>query len=260
MIRKILRTKLPVGFVIEGKIIKKDVNYIAGYRSFKVDKKDGWIEIRDNETLEKWAIFKRFSYFGYLYMGFCLGRRPFAFYIPSKEAKKDIRQAILSIKRKYRFLKIDWTLRGGSATAPYYHIQTDIIDLFRFINFLKPIPADVEKIISRIDYPEIIVQRLYAEIYNVNRVNMLKGNAIYREVLLFFTGSVLKVKFYAYPVLDVKVKYQVCGGYISACAKLGVIKNVLSRKLSLIQVNLQSGLKVLLQKTRRCDYDRKDQT
>lgn len=149
MIKKILRTRLTVGFIIDGKITKTPLDYISGFKSFKVDKReDGWIEIRDNETLEKWAIFKRFSYFGYLYMGFGLDRRPFAFYIPSKEAKKDIRQAILSIKRKYRFLKIDWTLRGGSATAPYYHIRTDIIDLFGFINFLKPIPADIKKIIS----------------------------------------------------------------------------------------------------------------
>jgi len=155
MIKKILRTRLLVGFIEGKKIRKNNGNYISGFKSVKVDKRaDGWIEIRDNETSEKWAIFKRFSYYGYLYFGFGLDKKPFAFYIPNLEAKKNISHAIRSIKRKYRFIKVDWTLRGGSVTAPYFQIQTEIIDLFGFVNFLKPIPLDVEEIIKKIEYPK----------------------------------------------------------------------------------------------------------
>jgi len=95
MIRKILKSRLVIGTIINGKI-HKDIT--LGGKPFKVDKRvDGWIEIKDIETNQKWAIFKRIPWkSGRLYLGFELSRRPFAYFIPYKKQRKILIRNCLS--------------------------------------------------------------------------------------------------------------------------------------------------------------------
>jgi len=153
MIRKILKTKLQTGTIIEGKIYK---DITLGGKPFKVDKRvDGWIEIKDIKNNQKWAIFKRIPcQSGRLYLGFELSRRPFAYFIPYVKSKKNINKELLELKRRFRFLSVNWTLTGGSKTAKYYQVKTEIIDLFSFINYLKPIPVDIKEIIDKLNIQE----------------------------------------------------------------------------------------------------------
>jgi hypothetical protein len=267
MIKEILKSRLLFGYIINGKIYKNTWFIGKGLKSFKVDKRsDGWIEIRDNATNEKWAIFKRITFYGALYFGFGLGKKPFVYYIPNSEAKRNISNAVLQIKRKFRFLNVNWTSRGGSKTGQYYHIRTDIIDLFGFINFLKPIPSDVNLIINRIVYPEIKIFRdtvdsnkyyvLTSELLKNNisnfKTKLLNGNAVYGVVLYTKTYKVLVASPY-----DVrKPKYQVLGGYYQKSnvfnytdtLKYGVFKNVWNSQSTIILSNIQREPKNILPK------------
>jgi len=247
LIRKILKTRLLSGFIFRrlGKsrfVIKKDTgNYVAGFKAFKVDKReaDGWIEIRDVQTRKLWALFRRFEALGYgaLYLGFGLDRRPFAYFRPYRKIRdlETVGKAVREIKREFPFLHLSWTLRGGSLTGSRFHFRTEIIDLFGFVRFLSPLPSDVSQIVDKIDFPKFWVQRLYdGSLLPLSSV-LLSGRLVYRVVLSrvrgawlrgVFAGDVLRV------VKDVprrefeRGKYEVLGGYIPSSFPFGIIKAV----------------------------------
>jgi hypothetical protein len=160
VIKRILRTRLNSGFVFYRKGVKKEVRDITGFKGFKVDKRksDGWIEIRDAQSWELWALVRRFEALGYgaLYLGFGLNRRPFAFFRPYKRIRnlETIRQGVRKINKHFPFLRLSWTLRGGSLTGSLFHFRTEIIDLFGFVRFLSPLPSDVALIVARI-FPKV---------------------------------------------------------------------------------------------------------
>ena len=164
MIKKILKTRLITGFLFRrrgGVVIKKDAgDYVVGFKVFKIDKRaDGWIEVRDAQTLELWALFKRFEALGYgaLYLGFGLGRRPFAYFRPYKRIRdiEVVGRAVREINRAFPFVRLSWTLRGGSLLGSRFHFRVEIIDLFRFVRFLSPLPSDLNRIVSRVEFPEV---------------------------------------------------------------------------------------------------------
>lgn len=152
MIKKILRTRLNTGYIF-GTQIKKDPGNIVAGKVFKVDKRDdGWIEIKDAETYNFWGLVKRIeTYYGALYLGFGLDKRPIAFFRPYKSKISDVRKVVRSINRKYRFIKLSWCLAGGNERAKLYNFRAEIINLYNFILFLAPIPSDVAKIIPKIN-------------------------------------------------------------------------------------------------------------
>jgi len=163
LIRKILKTRLKVGYIFPqlGRsrfVIKKDAgNHTEGFKVFKVDKRetDGWIEVRDAQSWELWALVRRFETgYGALYLGFGLDKRPFAWFRPYKRIRdiEVIRQGVRKINRQFPFLRLSWTLRGGSLICSRFHFRTEIIDLFRFVRFLSPLPSDVAQIVEKIEY------------------------------------------------------------------------------------------------------------
>ena len=152
MVKKILKTKLTEGVILPDGRIKKDPGDITGYLAFKIDKRaDGWIEIRNAGNSELWALFKTVEITGKgrLYLGFFLGK-PFIYFRPYRAIINlaVVRKTIREIKRKFRFLHLDWTYRGGTKTG-YFHFRAEIIDLFAFLRFLHPIPKErfAEKLI-----------------------------------------------------------------------------------------------------------------
>ncbi len=243
MIRKILRTRLKVGYIRRlGRsrfIVKKDAgNYIAGFKAFKVDKRetDGWIEIRDAQTWDLWALFKRVETgYGALYLGFGLGRRPFAWFRPYKRIRnlEVVGRAVEEINISFPFLRLSWTLRGGSLTGSLFHFRTEIIDLFGFVRFLSPLPSDFERIVPRIRFPKFLVQRLFSDALYLSLSVLLRGRLIYRVVLSWVRGDVLgdvlRVRRVAVKEFETG-KYQVLGGYISPCAVLSVVGGIMETK------------------------------
>ncbi len=235
MIKKILRTRLKVGYIFRrlGKsrfVVKKDAgNYIAGFKVFKVDKRetDGWIEIRDAQTWDLWALFKRVEALGYgaLYLGFGLDKRPFAYFRPYRRIRNldIIGQAVRDINRQFPFLRLSWTLRGGSLIGSRFHFRTEIIDLFGFVRFLSPLPFDFNEIVPRINLPKFAVQRLVSDVFYLS---LLRGRLIYRVVLSLVRGYVLRVR--RVPVKEFeRGKYEVLGGYISPSAVLSVVGGII---------------------------------
>jgi hypothetical protein len=253
LIRKILKTKLSFGYIFSrlGKsrfVIKKDRgNYIAGFRAFKVDRRvDGWIEIRDAQTWDLWALVRRFETgYGALYLGFGLGRRPFAFFRPYKKIRslEIIGQAVREINKAFPFVRLHWTLRGGSLTGSLFHFRIEIIDLFGFVRFLSPLPSDFNQIVPRIDFPKFVVQRLTGETFFLPSFVLLRGRLVYRVVLAKVVGDVLRVRRVAFVREFERGKYEVLGGYIPSSAVLssagGIIKveglgNVRGGKTSMV--------------------------
>jgi len=233
LIRKILRTRLKVGYIFRrlGKsrfIIKKDAgNYIAGFKAFKVNKRetDGWIEVRDAQTWKLWALVRRFEALGYgaLYLGFGLDKRPFAWFRPYRKIRDldIIGKAVREINRAFPFLRLSWTLRGGSLLGSRFHFRTEIIDLFGFVRFLSPLPSDVAQIVSRIEFPKFVVQRLVSDVFLLPSSVLLSGRLVYRVVLSWVVGDVLRVRKVIF-VKDERGKYEVLGGYISRSSVLSV--------------------------------------
>ncbi len=243
MIKKILRTRLKVGYIFRrlGRsifVVKKDPgNYIAGFKAFKVDKReaDGWIEIRDAQTWDLWALFKRVEALGYgaLYLGFGLDKRPFAWFRPYRRIRnpKIISQAVREINRQFPFLRLSWTSRGGSLIGSRFHFRTEIIDLFGFLRFLSPLPSDLNQIVPRINFPKLVVQRLvsdafYLLLFALLRANFLRGRLIYRVVLSWVRGDVLRVRRVVFKEFE-RGKHEVLGGYISPSAVLSVVGGII---------------------------------
>jgi hypothetical protein len=258
LIKSILRTRLTSGFVFRsrgGVVISKSAgNYIAGFKAFKVDKRetDGWIEIRDAQSWELWALFKRFEALGYgaLYLGFGLDKRPFAWFRPYKRVRdlETVGQAVREINREFPFVRLSWTLRGGSLLGSRFHFRTEIIDLFGFVRFLSPLPSDVAQIVPRIVFPKFSVQRLSDDIFPLLLSVLLRGRLIYRVVLSLVRGYVLRVRRVVFSRDFERGKYEVLGGYISRSSVLsplggGIIKveglgNVRSGKTLMVVVGL----------------------
>ncbi len=227
MIRKILRTRLLSGFLFRrrgGAVVKKHTagNYVAGFKAFKVDKRaDGWIEIRDAQSWELWALVRRFEALGYgaLYLGFGLDKRPFAYFRPYRKIRdlETVGKAVREINRAFPFIRLEWTLRGGSLTGSRFHFRTEIIDLFGFVRFLSPLPSDLNQIVSKVDLPKFTVQRLLDEVFSLPLFSPLcfaplSGRLIYRVVLSLIIGDVLRVR----RIREFeRSKYEVLGGYVS---------------------------------------------
>ncbi len=242
MIKKILRTRLVSGFIFRrlGRsifVVKKDPgNYIAGFKAFKIDKReDGWIEIRDAQTWDLWALVRRFEVLGYgaLYLGFGLDKRPFAWFRPYRRIRSldIIGQAVREINRAFPFIRLSWTLRGGSLIGSRFHFRTEITDLFGFVRFLSPLPSDFNEIVSRINLPKFSVQRLVSDAFYLPllfllRANLLRGRLIYRAVLSRVRGYVLRVRRVAVEEAETG-KYQVLGGYISPSAVLLAVRGII---------------------------------
>lgn len=230
MIRRILRTRLKSGFVFYRLGVKKETgNYIAGFKAFKVDKReDGWIEIRDAGNWKLWGLVKRFEALGYgaLYLGFGVDRRPLAYFIPYRKRIKleNVKKSVRDIHKHFPFLRLHWTLRGGSETGGLLNFRTEIIDLFRFVRFLSPLPSDVMEIEERIGIRHYFVQRLVADVFLLPLSVLLRGTLVYKVVLSLVSGNVLKVgdvpnvlKVREVPILgkrEERGKYEVLGGYI----------------------------------------------
>jgi len=110
--------------------------------------------------------------------------------------------------------------------------------LFRFVRFLSPLPSDLNRIVSRIDFPKVVVQRLFSDTFFLPsfvllRVVALRGRLIYRVVLSrvrgWVVGDVLKVSRVVFRHEFERGKYEVLGGYISPSSVLspfggGIIK------------------------------------
>ncbi len=235
MIKKILRTRLTSGFIFRrlGRsrfVVKKDAgNYIAGFKAFKVDKRetDGWIEIRDAQTWDLWALFKRVEALGYgaLYLGFGLDKRPFAWFRPYRRIRNldIIGQAVREINNRFPFIRLSWTSRGGSLTGAVFHFRVQITDLFGFVRFLSPLPPDLNQIVPRINFPKLVVQRLVSDAFYLS---LLRGRLIYRVVLSWVRGYVLRVS--SVPVKEFeRGKYEVLGGYISPSAVFSVVGGII---------------------------------
>ncbi len=234
MVRAILKTRLTSGFVFRrrgGFSIRKETgNYVAGFKAFKVDKReDGWIEIRDAQTWELWALVRRFEALGYgaLYLGFAF-RRTFAYFRPYKRIRNldIIGQAVREINEQFPFLRLSWTLKGGSLTGSLFHFRTEIIDLFGFVRFLSPLPSDFNEIVPRIRFPKFLVQRVFSDALYLPLSVLLRGRLIYRVVLSWVRGYVLRVRRVAVVEFETG-KYQVLGGYISPCAVLSVVGGIM---------------------------------
>lgn len=206
MIKRILRTKLTFGYIYNSKkpkIVKNLSNIIFGFKAFKVDKRpDNWIEIKDAGNFEeKWALFKRIeTNWGALYLGFGFGKKPLAYFRPYKRVKdlNIVRKALKEIRKKYKFLKIDWTLRGGSEIGQFFHFRVQILNYYNFILFLSPIPSDYKKIISKLTIPKAIGIRLNADYFKIEPVaptyfsiKTFQGSLIYRSVLTFIQDFIL---------------------------------------------------------------------
>ncbi len=158
MIKTILRTRLNSGFILRfgsRVVVKKVVDaYVSDFRAFKVDKRaDGWIEVRDTQTADLWALVRRFEALGYgaLYLGFGLGRRSFAYFRPYKRIRniEVVGRAVREINKEFPFIRLYWTAKGGSLTACIFHFRVEITDLFRFVRFLSPLPSDFNEIKGR---------------------------------------------------------------------------------------------------------------
>jgi hypothetical protein len=280
VIRKILKTRLKVGYIFRrlGRsrfVIKKDAgNYVAGFKAFKVDKRetDGWIEIRDAQTWELWALVRRFEALGYgaLYLGFGLDRRPFAYFRPYRRIRnlETISEGVREINREFPFLRLSWTLRGGSLTGSRFHFRIEIIDLFGFVRFLSPVPSDVAQIVPRIDFPKFLVQRLVGDTFLLPLSVLLRGRLIYRVVLSWVVGDVLRVKRVVVGGGGEIGKYAVLGGYISPSSLLspvgGIIKvDVWSGQTCMVVVGLSGVPGKVLQCCCPSEvgcYDRQDKT
>ena len=232
MIKKILRTRLLSGFLFRrrgGAVIKKDAgNYVAGFKAFKVDKRvDGWIEIRDAQTWELWSLFRRFETgYGALYLGFGLDKRPFAYFRPYRKIRdlETIGRAVREINRAFPFVRLSWTLRGGSLLGSRFHFRVEIIDLFGFVRFLSPLPSDLSQIVPRIEFPRFTVQRLLdgafsLPLFSPLRFASLSGRLVYRVVLSWVRGDVLRVSRIEVREFE-RGKYEVLGGYISPFSPL----------------------------------------
>ncbi len=243
MIKKILRTRLKVGYIFRrlGRsifVVKKDPgNYIAGFKAFKVDKRetDGWIEIRDAQTWDLWALVRRFEALGYgaLYLGFGLDKRPFAYFRPYRRIRSldIIGQAVREINRAFPFIRLSWTLRGGSLIGSRFHFRTEITDLFGFVRFLSPLPPDLNEIVPRIQFPKFVGQRLVSDAFYLPllfllRANLLRGRLIYRVMLSWVRGDVLRVRRVAFKEFE-RGKREVLGGYISPFAVLSVVGGII---------------------------------
>jgi hypothetical protein len=224
VIKKILRTRLTSGFLFRrrgGAVIRKQTgNYVAGFKGFKIDKRetDGWIEIRDAQTWELWALFRRFEALGYgaLYLGFGLDKRPFAYFRPYRKIRdlETIGRAVREINRAFPFVRLSWTLRGGSLLGSRFHFRVEIIDLFGFVRFLSPLPSDLNQIAPKVDLPHFTVQRLLDDVFLLPSFVFLRGRLIYRVVLSWVDGDVLRVHRIAVRQFE-RGKYEVLGGYIS---------------------------------------------
>jgi hypothetical protein len=231
VIKKILRTRLTSGFIFRGGVIKKDAgNYVAGFKAFKIDKRaDGWIEIRDAQTWELWALVRRFEALGYgaLYLGFGLDKRPFAYFRPYKRIRdiEVVGRAVREINRAFPFVRLSWTLRGGSLLGSRFHFRVEIIDLFRFVRFLSPLPSDLNRIVPAVVFPKLTVQRLLDDTFflpllaPLRSQTSLSGRLIYRMVLSFVRGDVLRVRV-VFAEAEARGKYEVLGGYISPFSPL----------------------------------------
>jgi hypothetical protein len=238
LVKKILRTRLTSGFVFRrlGRsrfVIRKNTgNYIAGFKAFKVDKReaDGWIEIRDAQTWDLWALVRRFEALGYgaLYLGFGLDKRPFAYFRPYRKIRdlETIGKAVKEINREFPFLRLSWTLRGGSLLGSRFHFRTEIIDLFGFVRFLSPLPSDVAQIVPRIDFPKFWVQRLVNETFSLLLSVLLRGRLIYRVVLSWVRGDVLRVR-KVFEFKHERGKYEVLGGYVFPSAVFSVAGGII---------------------------------
>jgi hypothetical protein len=245
VIRKILKTKLTEGVILPDRKIKKDPgNLIAGYLAFKVDRRaDGWIEIRNAGNSELWALIKTVEITGKgrLYLGFMFGE-PFVYFRPYRAIinLEEVRATIRQIKRKFRFLNLDWTYRGGSKLA-YFHFRAEIIDLFAFLRFLRSIPK--EKFAKMLIFPKMYGVKLNSEQFKIPffliEYVLLKGRLIFREILSFITGGVLIVK---QIIKHKRGKFEILGGYIPKClllmSKSYVIEN--GNKLSIEAKNVWS--------------------
>ena len=245
MIKRILRTRLKVGYIFRrlGKsrfVIKKDAgSYIAGFKAFKIDKRetDGWIEIRDAGTWELWALVRRFETLGgALYLGFGLDKRPFAWFRPYKRIKnlEVISSAVREINKQFPFLRLQWTLRGGSLTGSRFHFRTEIIDLFGFVRFLSPLPSDLNQIVPKIVFPNLLAQRLMSDAFPLPLFVLLRGRLVYRWVLSRVRGDVLRVRRVVFVKSSERGKYQVLGGYISGSSLLSPVGGI-------IKVDVRSG-------------------
>lgn len=237
VIRRIIRTRLTSGFLFRrrgGAVIKKDAgNYVAGFKAFKVDKRvDGWIEIRDAQTWELWSLFRRFETgYGALYLGFGLDKRPFAYFRPYRKIRdlETIGRAVREINRAFPFVRLEWTLRGGSLSGSRFHFRVEIIDLFGFVRFLSPLPSDLNQIVSKIEFPRFTAQMLLDEVFSLplfsplrSRV-FLSGRLVYRVVLSWVRGDVLGdvLRVSRIQVREFeRGKCEVLGGYISPSSPL----------------------------------------
>jgi hypothetical protein len=152
VIKKILRSKLKAGYIIENQV-KKDPGSAVAYKAFKVDKRDDdqWIEIRDAENLDLWGLVKRIETpYGALYLGFGLHKEPLGLFRPYKGKIDDPREVVKRVNTQYRFIKLNWCEAGGNLRAKLFNFRVDVIDMYNFVRFLSPLPADVKKIISKI--------------------------------------------------------------------------------------------------------------
>jgi hypothetical protein len=151
VIKKILRSRLKVGYIVENQV-KKSPGNADTYIAFKVDKRpDGWIEIIDAGTNEIWGLVKRFEvFYGALYLGFGLQKKPLGLFRPYKRKIDDPREVVKKVNTQYRFIKLNWCEVGGNLRAKLFNFRVDVIDIYNFVRFLSPIPEDVKKIISKI--------------------------------------------------------------------------------------------------------------
>jgi hypothetical protein len=258
VIKKILKTKLTEGIILPNRKIKKDPgNITVGYIAFKVNKReDGWIEIKNARNGEIWAIIKiaEVKGKGRLYFGFRF-RKPFVFFRPYRGIIKlsEVEETVRNINETYNFIRLEWTYRGGSKTG-FFHFRAEIIDLFRFIRFLSPIP---KVNYGKIEFPKIFGIRLISDPFKVlsyvpNRFFLFKlysGKLIFRKVLSLLTGHVLLVK---QIIKRKESKYEVLGGYIPNHIDLlcfvGILKiNVWSCQPSMALGCIQGGLGKILE-------------
>ncbi len=264
MIRRILRSRLKSGFVFYRLGVKKETgNYIAGFKGFKVDKReaDGWIEIRDAGNWELWGLVKRIEALGYgaLYLGFGVDRRPLAYFRPYRKRinLENVRKCVSDIHKHFPFLRLHWTLRGGSKTGGLLNFRTEIIDLFRFVRFLSPLPSDVSQIVPKTGVPKFLAFVLSWQSGNVLKVrkvppkfwvfvlSLKSGN-----VLTWVGGNVLRVR--KVPIVGSRErgKYEVLGGYIPSSFSFGsgIIKvDVRSCKASMVVVRFSGFAGKVLQ-------------
>lgn len=235
MIKTILKTRLTSGFVFRvrgGVVVRKETgNYVAGFKAFKIDKRaDGWIEIRDAQSWELWALVRRFEALGYgaLYLGFAF-RRTFAYFRPYKKIRslEVVGQGVREINEAFPFLKLEWTLKGGSLLGSRFHFRVQVVDLFRFVRFLSPLPPDIDQMVPKVVFPKFVVQRLVSDVFRLPSLVLLNGRLIYRVVLSWVRGYVLRVKRVVLVEDAERGRYEVLGGYVSPCADLSVVSGII---------------------------------